>query len=159
MDEILEINYVETEENPENEDLIRSVLKKCFEVEKMDKLGLYVSVTLTCPSYIRKINNEYRNIDKETDVLSFPMFEKNEIDEMIEKQNNVVHDVLGDIIVSVDRVKEQSIEYGHSFERELAYMIVHGFYHLMGYDHMTDEDKVVMRAKEENVLEKLSITR
>jgi len=159
MDEILEINYVETEENPENEGLIRSVLKKCFEVEKMDKLGLYVSVTLTCPSYIKKINSEYRNIDKETDVLSFPMFEKNEIDEMIEKQNNVVHDVLGDIIVSVDRVKEQSVEYGHSFERELAYMIVHGFYHLMGYDHMTDEDKVVMRAKEENILEKLSITR
>lgn len=159
MDEILEINYVETEENPKYENLIKSVLKKCFEVEKMDKLGLYVSVTLTCPSYIRKINNEYRNIDKETDVLSFPMFEKIEIDKMIENQNNIVHDVLGDIIVSVARVMEQASEYGHSFERELAYMIVHGFYHLMGYDHMTEEDKTVMRAKEENVLEKLNITR
>ena len=159
MDDILEINYVDTEENPENENLIKFVLKKCFEIENMDKLGLYVSVTLTCPSYIRKINNEFRNIDKETDVLSFPMFEKNEIDSMIEAGNNIVHDVLGDIIVSVDRVKEQAIEYGHSFERELAYMIVHGFYHLMGYDHMTDDDKVKMRAKEENVLEKLNITR
>ena len=159
MDDILEINYVDTEENPENEEIIKFVLKKCFEIENMDKLGLYVSVTLTCPSYIRKINKEYRNIDKETDVLSFPMFEKNEIDSMIEAQDNIVHDVLGDIIVSVDRVKEQSIEYGHSFERELAYMIVHGFYHLMGYDHMIDEDKVKMRAKEENVLEKLNITR
>ncbi len=159
MDEILEINYVETEENPEYENLIKSVLKKCFEVEKMDKLGLYVSVTLTCPSYIRKINNEYRNIDKETDVLSFPMFEKVEIEEMIKSQNNVVYDVLGDIVVSVARVMEQAMEYGHSFERELAYMIVHGFYHLMGYDHMTEEDKTVMRAKEENVLEKLNITR
>ena len=87
------------------------------------------------------------------------MFEKNEIDEMIKNQNNIVHDVLGDIIVSVARVKEQAIEYGHSFERELAYMIVHGFYHLMGYDHMTDDEKTVMRAKEENVLEKLNITR
>ena len=159
MDDILEINYVDTEENPENEEIIKFVLKKCFEIENMDKLGLYVSVTLTCPSYIRKINKEYRNIDKETDVLSFPMFEKNEIDSMIEAGNNIVHDVLGDIIVSVDRVKEQAIEYGHSFERELAYMIVHGFYHLMGYDHMIDEDKVKMRAKEENVLEKLNITR
>ncbi|MBR2704977.1 MAG: rRNA maturation RNase YbeY [Clostridia bacterium] len=159
MDEILEVNYIEADENPEYESIIKSVLKKCFEVENMDKLGLYVSVTLTCPSYIRKINNEYRNIDKETDVLSFPMFEKNEIDEMIEAGNNIVHDVLGDIIVSVERVKEQAIEYGHSFERELAYMIVHGFYHLMGYDHMTEEDKTVMRAKEENVLEKLNITR
>jgi len=76
----------------------------------MDKLGLYVSITLTCPSYIKKINNEYRNIDKETDVLSFPMFEKNEIDELIQNQNNVVEDVLGDIIISVDRVKEQAVE-------------------------------------------------
>lgn len=159
MDEILEVNYIETEENPQNEKIINAVLKKCFEVENMDKLGLYVSVTMTCPSYIRKINNEYRKIDKETDVLSFPMFEKDEIDSMIESQNNIVHDVLGDIIVSVDRVMEQAIEYGHSFERELAYMIVHGFYHLMGYDHMTDEEKNVMRAKEENVLEKLNITR
>ena len=125
----------------------------------MDKLGLYVSITLTCPSYIKKINNEYRNINKETDVLSFPMFEKNEIDELIENQNNVVEDVLGDIIISVDRVKEQAIEYGHSFERELAYMVVHGFYHLMGYDHMNDDEKSVMRAKEENILSKLKITR
>ena len=101
----------------------------------------------------------YRNIDKETDVLSFPMFEKNEIDELIQNQNNVVEDVLGDIIISVDRVKEQAVEYGHSFERELAYMVVHGFYHLMGYDHMNDDEKSVMRAKEENILSKLKITR
>ena len=125
----------------------------------MDKLGLYVSVTLTCPSYIRKINNAYRNIDKETDVLSFPMFEKEEIDKMISEQDNIVQDVLGDIIVSIERVREQAIEYGHSFERELSYMIVHGFYHLLGYDHMNDEEKKIMRAKEENILSKLKITR
>lgn len=159
MNDILEINYVETEENTENEKIIRTVLETCFKEEKMDKLGLYVSVTLTCPSYIRKINNQYRNIDKETDVLSFPMFEKNEIDEMIERQDNIVHDVLGDIIISVARVIEQANEYGHSFERELSYMVVHGFYHLMGYDHMNDEEKSVMRAKEENILSKLKISR
>ena len=67
MDDVLEINYVETEENPENERIIRTVLETCFMEEKMDKLGLYVSVTLTCPSYIRKLNNEYRQIDKETE--------------------------------------------------------------------------------------------
>ena len=125
----------------------------------MDKLGLYVSVTLTCPSYIRKINKQYREIDKETDVLSFPMFEKEEIDKMVENQSNQIKDIFGDIIVSVDRVKEQATEYGHSFERELAYMIVHGFYHLRGYDHMTDDEKVVMREKEEVILERLKITR
>ncbi|MBP3707886.1 MAG: rRNA maturation RNase YbeY [Clostridia bacterium] len=159
MDDIVEINYIETDENPENEKIIETVLKACYKEEKMDKLGLYVSVTLTCPSYIRKINKQYREIDKETDVLSFPMFEKEEIDKMVENQSNQIKDIFGDIIVSVDRVKEQATEYGHSFERELAYMIVHGFYHLRGYDHMTDDEKVVMREKEEVILERLKITR
>lgn len=159
MNKLVEINYHDIEENIEYENTIEQVLTKCFEEENMDKLGLYVSVTLTCPSYIKKVNNEYRNIDKETDVLSFPMFEKEEIDEMISENNNVVDDVLGDIIVSIERVKEQALEYGHSFERELSYMIVHGFYHLMGYDHMNDEEKSIMRAKEENILNKLKITR
>ena len=159
MNKLVEINYHDIEENIEYENTIEQVLTKCFEEENMDKLGLYVSVTLTCPSYIKKVNNEYRNIDKETDVLSFPMFEKEEIDEMISENNNVVDDVLGDIIVSIERVKEQALEYGHSFERELSYMIVHGFYHLMGYDHMNDYEKSIMRAKEENILNKLKITR
>ncbi len=159
MNKVVEINYHDIEENSEYEKIIEQVLEKCFQEENMDKLGLYVSVTLTCPSYIRKINNEYRSIDKETDVLSFPMFEKEEIDKMISEQDNIVQDILGDIIVSVDRVRNQSIEYGHSFERELSYMIVHGFYHLLGYDHMNDEEKKIMRAKEENILSKLKITR
>lgn len=159
MNKIVEINYYNIKQNSEYEKIIEQVLKKCFKEENMDKLGLYVSVTLTCPSYIKKINSEYRNIDKETDVLSFPMFEKEEIDKIVLEQNNIVQDVLGDIIVSVDRVKEQSIEYGHSFERELSYMIVHGFYHLMGYDHMEEEEKKIMRLKEENILNKLKITR
>ena len=67
--------------------------------------------------------------------------------------------VLGDLIISIPRVKEQAIEYGHSFERELAYMCVHGFYHLMGYDHMVEKDKIQMRRKEDEVLERLKITR
>lgn len=159
MSKLVEINYEGINENIDCEKLIEQVLNTCFKEENMDKLGLYVSVTLTCPSYIKNINKEYRNIDKETDVLSFPMFEKVEIDEIIKEQKNMVQDVLGDIIVSVDRVKEQAVEYEHSFERELAYMVVHGFYHLMGYDHMTDDEKKVMRAKEENILAKLNITR
>lgn len=159
MNKVVEINYQDVQINSEYEKIIEQVLTKCFQEENMDKLGLYVSVTLTCPSYIKKINNEYRKINKETDVLSFPMFEKEEIDKIISEQNNIVHDILGDIIISVDRVKEQAIEYGHSFERELSYMIVHGFYHLMGYDHMNDEEKKIMRAKEENILNKLKITR
>ena len=155
----VELVYKDVDENKEYESTINQVINKCFETEKLENLNLYISITLTIPSEIRKINNEFRNIDKETDVLSFPMFEKDELDSMVEMQDNKIPETIGDIIISVDRVKEQAIEYGHSFERELAYMVVHGFYHLMGYDHMVEDDKVIMRAKEENVLNKLNIIR
>ena len=155
----VELVYKNVEENKEYEKIINLVIEKCFGVERLENLNLYISITLTTPSEIRTINNEFRNIDKETDVLSFPMFEKNEIDEMVKLGSNEIPETIGDIVISVDRIKEQAEEYGHSFERELAYMVVHGFYHLMGYDHMVEEDKVVMRAKEENVLNLLNIIR
>ena len=155
----VELVYKDVEENKDYEAIINQVVNKCFSVEKIEKLNLYLSITLTTPNEIRKINNEFRNIDKETDVLSFPMFEKNEIEEMVVSGKNEIVEAIGDIVISVDRVKEQAVEYGHSFERELAYMVVHGFYHVMGYDHIVEEDKVVMRAKEENVLNLLNIVR
>ena len=87
------------------------------------------------------------------------MFEQEEIAEKIKKQDFEFEDVLGDIVISLEQVGVQAEEYGHSFERELAYMLVHGFYHLMGYDHMVEQDKILMRQKEENVLNVLEITR
>ena len=151
-----EIEYLELDENIEWNNLINKVLEKCFEVEKMDDFKLYISVTLTNPENIRMLNKEYRDIDKETDVLSFPMFETNEIQALKKLQ---YEEALGDIVISIERVKEQAIEYGHSFERELSYMLVHGFYHLMGEDHIEESDKIKMRAKEEAVLEMLNIIR
>ncbi len=159
INNFVELVYKDVQENDEYEKLINIVVDKCFRVEKIENLNLYISITLTTPTEIRKINKEFRNIDKETDVLSFPMFEKDEIDSMVELGKNDIPETIGDIIISVDRVSEQAKEYGHSFERELAYMIVHGFYHVMGYDHMEEEDKVVMRAKEENILNMLNIIR
>ena len=158
MKQHVEITYNLIEKNELYEELLEKVINECFKNEKMDNLKLYVSITLTIPDEIQKINKKYRNIDQPTDVLSFPMFEKEEIQELI-KENYQVDDVLGDIIISIPRVKEQAIEYGHSFERELSYMCVHGFYHLMGYDHIRDEDKKKMRAKEDEVLNILKITR
>ena len=154
-----ELEYLDIEEDKKYEDTIKKVLEQCFKQEKLENSKLYVSVTLTNPENIHKINKEYRNVDRETDVLSFPMFEKNEIDEKI-KNNDFEHeDVLGDIVISIEKVKGQAVEYGHSFEREFAYMLVHGFYHLRGYDHIEKEDKKIMREKEERVLAKLNITR
>lgn len=156
MNKHVEVEYLDIEENKEWEAQIERVINECFVVEKMEKSKIYISITLTTPEHIREFNKEYRNIDKETDVLSFPIFEKDEIDEIREDFHV---DVLGDIIISIDRVKEQAEEYGHSFERELAYMCVHGFYHLMGEDHIKEEDKVRMRAEEEFVLNRLNIVR
>ena len=95
------------------------------------------------------------------------MFEKDELDKLIATnllktfnlKNGALQDIMGDIIISIERVEEQAQEYGHSFEREFAYMLVHGFYHLRGYDHMVEEEKAQMREKEENVLSQLNITR
>lgn len=159
MKEISQIEYLDIEKNEEYEEVIKDVITKCFLEEELNNTNIYVSITLTNPENIRKINKDYRKIDAETDVLSFPMFEKDEIDAIIKSNEYDTYDVLGDIVISIDRVRKQSIEYGHSFKRELAYMIVHGFYHLMGYDHIKEEDKEIMRKKEEKILQELDITR
>ena len=153
--DILELNYLDIEEKEEYKELIGKVLKKCFEEENLEGKNLYVNVVLTDSNNIKNINKEHRGIDEITDVLSFPMYEKSEL-ENIKLENE---DILGDMVVSVEKVQEQAKEYGHSFERELAYMIVHSFYHLLGYDHMNEADKKEMRKKEEFILEKLNITR
>ena len=141
---------------------IRMLIRRCchavLELENFEG-SAEVSVRFVDNEQIRELNKQYRNIDKETDVLSFPMFEKDELVQKIKEKSFEHEDVLGDIVISIPKVEEQAKEYGHSFEREFAYMIVHGFYHLMGYDHIKEEDKAIMRPKEEKVLNKLGITR
>ena len=154
-----QLEYLDLEENQKYDEIIKKVVKQCFKEENMENSKLYISITLTNPEHIHEINKQYRNVDRATDVLSFPMFEKEEIDNKIIKKDFEHEDVLGDIVISIDQVEKQAKEYGHSFEREFAYMLVHGFYHLMGYDHIKEEDKVIMRPKEEKVLEKLGIRR
>jgi probable rRNA maturation factor len=153
--DFVEVEFLDIEENEKYVELINRVTQKCFEVENLMNKNLYLSVILTTPEHIRKTNNEFRKIDKETDVLSFPMFEKDELT----KISGEHREALGDCMISIERVKEQAVEFGHSFERELSYMVVHSFYHLMGYDHIEEADKVIMRQKEENVLKLLDITR
>ena len=158
MKKLAEIVYNKIDENKGYEKIINNVVDKCFENEKLSKLKLYICITLTVPKEIQKINKKYRNIDKPTDVLSFPMFEQAEINQLL-KNGYEIEEALGDIIISIPKVYEQAEEYGHSFERELSYMVVHGFYHLMGYDHMEEEEKKEMTAKEDEVLNALGINR
>lgn len=155
-----EISYLNVEKGQEDwKAIVKKVLDKCFEEEGLLDSKLIMTITFTTPEEIRKINKKYRKIDKATDVLSFPMFEKDELDEKIKNGDFPYEDVLGDVIISIEKVREQAEEYGHSFERELSYMLVHGFYHLMGYDHIEEEDKKIMRPKEEKILNELKITR
>ncbi len=156
---MFELTYLDLEENKEYLEIIDEVLKECYREEKLENSKLTIQITLTTPENIRKLNKEYRNIDKETDVLSFPMFEKEEIDLKVKNQDFPYEDILGDMVISIPRVEEQAKEYGHSFKRELSYMVVHSFYHLMGYDHMEENDKKLMRQKEDVILNRLNITR
>ena len=156
---MFEIIYKEIEEKETYEKTIEKVLKQCFKEEKLEKTNLYITITLTNSEIIKEINREYRNIDKATDVLSFPMFEKDELETKLNSNLFKYEEVLGDIVISIPKVEEQAKEYGHSFERELSYMVVHGFYHLMGYDHIKEEDKKKMRPKEDKILNKLKIVR
>lgn len=163
MVQYVEVIFQDLEEKKEYEELAKKVLRKCFEVENINPNLFYISVTLTDAKHIQEINNQFRQVNKPTDVLSFPMFEKEELDLITQVESTpnekCLQEVLGDIIISIPKVHEQANEYGHSFERELSYMLVHGFYHLRGYDHIEEEEKKVMREKEEIVLNQLQITR
>ena len=156
--EFVQIEFIDIEEDLSYSKIIEKVIQEAFKEENLEELNLCVNIILTTPNNIRQINKKYRNIDKETDVLSFPMFQKEEINLMKENGNDIL-DILGDIVISIDRVKNQAQEYGHSFERELSYMVVHGFYHLMGYDHIEENQKKDMREKEEKLLNNLNIKR
>ena len=155
MRKVAEVEFLEIPQTDEYTKLIDMVLEECFREEKILDSNLYISVILTNPDEIQRLNREYRKVNKTTDVLSFPMYEREEISSL----NKEIEEPIGDVIISVQKVKEQAEEYNHSFERELAYMLVHGFYHLMGYDHMKDEDKQKMRAKEENILKNVGFER
>lgn len=158
--EISEISFLDIEENNGYVNIINKVIEKCYEKENLANKKLYVNVVLTNSDNIRNVNKEYRDIDRETDVLSFPMFEKEEIKNIIEnnkQEEQINFDILGDIVISIEQIEKQAKEYEHSFERELSYMIVHSFYHLLGYDHMKEKDKVQMRKKEKSILQELNI--
>jgi len=156
---MIEVNYHQIEELPKEEDLIKKVVQQVLLFEEISP-DVDVYVTLTNNTEIHQINKEYRNVDRPTDVLSFPMYDREEVNQLkLENGSDAIEKILGDIIVSVEKVREQAQEYGHSFERELAYLVTHGCLHLLGYDHMMEEEKKVMREREEEILSLLHISR
>jgi len=138
---------------PNLEETVRKVINKAAQLYGLDTAE--VSVTLTNNDHIREINLSYRNKDAATDVISFALNEGEEPEIIDGPEINM----LGDIIISIERAMEQAEEYGHSLERELAFLTVHGMMHLLGYDHIEEEDRLEMRKEEEYVLGHLGITR
>lgn len=125
-----------------------------------------INLILTTDEEIHRTNKEFRDIDRPTDVLSFPMvdFESPAEYDFLEEDDSYFHPetgelMLGDIMISIPRAVEQAKEYGHSVKREYAFLIAHSMLHLLGYDHMTDEERVVMEEKQEQALYALKITR
>lgn len=119
-----------------------------------------VSLSLVDDERIHELNREYRGVDRPTDVLSFALQEESEEEPEISTGDfGPADDLLGDVIISVPRAREQAQEYGHSLARELVYLAVHGTLHLMGYDHEQDEERRAMRRKEEEVMARLGLER
>ena len=147
-------NYPEELSFPaEIEENVRAAAEKVGELYGVENGE--VSVTLTNNDYIHQLNRKYRQIDRPTDVLSFALNESEEPD--IENGPDI--NVLGDIILSVERAEEQAADYGHSQRREIAFLTVHGMLHLLGYDHMEEEERLEMEREQRFVMEKLGIPR
>lgn len=136
------------------EQTVRAVLRKAADVYGLTENN-EVSLVFCDDAYIQNLNRDYRGKDQPTDVLSFALNEGEEP----EIVDGPVQVLLGDIIISLETAARQAEEYNHSLEREVAYLTVHGMLHLLGYDHMTEEDKAEMRLEEEHVLSLLGITR
>ncbi|GAB6152605.1 rRNA maturation RNase YbeY [Desulfosporosinus burensis] len=143
---------------PERQDALTTLLNNAI-TETIHLSGgpdeAEVSLMLVDDQRIHALNLEYRGVDRPTDVLSFALQE--EMDE--EPASEFEDEMLGDIVISVERAREQAEEYGHSFEREIVYLAVHGTLHLLGYDHEEEDDKLEMRNKEEEVMTRLGLER
>ena len=120
----------------------------------IDSENTSISVSFVDMDEIHVLNREYRGVDRATDVLSFPMFEPGEIELLEDGETE-----LGDVVICREKAREQAEEFGHSYERELIYLFTHSIFHLLGYDHETEEEKAEMRAKEEKIMTKLHILR
>lgn len=148
----MEVYYDDRQEDIEITEGIKNLIEKSIaavlKIEELDE-NVEVSVSFVGDEEIRRLNSDYRGIDKSTDVLSFPMDDEFIIDNRI----------LGDVIINTRRVMEQAEDLGHSNERELSYLTVHSILHLLGYDHMKDEDKKEMREREKLAMKELSIYR
>lgn len=143
--------FNQTERKIPELEMVRDVLEYAIEKEKLDHVVF--NVIIVDNDYIHELNKNYRHIDRETDVITFALEDEKDIEEPDGER------ILGDIYISIDKAISQAEEYGHSLLRELSFLAVHGFYHLLGYDHQTKAEEEVMFSKQEEVLHDCKIER
>lgn len=144
--------FNQTDEEIKELETVEKVVLSAIEKEKL--VDVSFNLIIVDNEYIHDLNKTYRGIDRETDVITFALEDEDSLIVPVEEGRN-----LGDIYISIDKARSQAEEYGHGLLRELSFLAVHGFYHLLGYDHMTPEEEKVMFAKQEEVLEEYGITR
>lgn len=142
--------FIENEQHIAIDEYLEDIEKTVLTVLNVEKHSLNVEVSLTfvTNSRIRELNRDYRGVDRETDVLSFPIDDSFDLDGCL---------LLGDIVLSVEKAMEQAEEYGHSLKREILYLVVHSMLHLLGYDHMEEQDAVLMRSLEKKIMNELRV--
>lgn len=143
--------FNQTEKEIEELEIVEKVLLSALKKEKLEDVSF--NLIIVDNSYIHELNRNYRNIDRVTDVITFALEDEDSLVVAVEER------ILGDIYISIDKAIAQAEEYGHSLLRELSFLAVHGFYHLLGYDHMTEEEEKIMFQKQEEVLEEYGIKR
>lgn len=156
----LEVEFTQEISSPVEEEmlsLLQTVLTTAAELEQVEG---EVAVTLVDNERIRELNRDFRGIDNPTDVLSFAMNESGEEEpDIYFEEEDEAPNMLGDIIISVPRAREQAEEYGHTLQRELGFLVVHGFLHLLGYDHQNEEEEKEMFARQEEILHHVQLMR
>ncbi|MBN6186171.1 rRNA maturation RNase YbeY [Aneurinibacillus sp. BA2021] len=157
----IEIEFIQ-EYEPELPQAVLDLLQRALEeAARTEEVEGEVTVTFVDNERIHELNREYRGIDRPTDVLSFAMNDEGEeeMEIFLEEGMEEMPNMLGDIIISVPKAQEQAEEYGHTFEREMGFLAVHGFLHLMGYDHETEAEEAEMFGKQEAILNRVRLTR
>lgn len=134
---------------------INCIIKEALRLNNINFENVYVGIGVVTNERINELNKEFRNVDRPTDVLSFPMFSREELENDMEYINQDEEVSIGDIVLCLEVIEKQALEYGTGLNREMLYMITHGICHLLGYDHMEENEKKEMRTMEEKILSKI----
>ncbi|WCN38780.1 rRNA maturation RNase YbeY [Aneurinibacillus uraniidurans] len=157
----IDVEFIQEYEPEVSDELLATLARVLEAAAELEEVDGEVTVTFVDNESIHELNRDYRGIDRPTDVLSFAMNEEGE-DEMeiiLDEEMDELPNMLGDIVISIPKAREQAEEYGHSFEREMGFLVAHGFLHLLGYDHETEEDEKEMFARQDEILNRVRLVR